>query len=186
MRSDGKGLGPLFKTDYEPVNGDYAVSFLNLVEAYSAKFFRDQGVKPKIIRKAYTVLGKEIGPYPFARLKLRTDGVSIIQKEGWAGLVDVVTQQVLFSQWETYLNKLQHSLVTNLAESWEIQTGVIVRPGVAFGKPVLKSITIPTRIVAKQYEANNKDVGLVARIFDIPQSDVKLAVQFEKKYGYAA
>src|SRR5687768_13860811 len=73
-RSDDRGLGPVFKPAYE-VGDDLAVSFLNLIEARIASFFRGQGLSPYLIRRAHELLQERLGtPHPFAHEDLRTDG----------------------------------------------------------------------------------------------------------------
>lgn len=183
QRPDHLGLGPLFSTDYRHDEGDYPVSFLNLIEAYTAKFFKDKGVKPHRIRAAYQKLKRELGDHPFAREGLRTDGVEVLRKiaedSDDAALVEVVSEQKLL----LFLNHLHtieyYDAPDHLAKLWNISTGVIVHPGANLGKPVLQNKYISTSIIAKQYKANNKNSSLVARLFDISVTDVEHAWQFE-------
>src|SRR6266700_1962315 len=66
-RSDGKGRGPLFQSDWERVENDYALSFVNLIEAYVASFFRAKKIKPSHIRKVHEALKDKWGiAHPFA------------------------------------------------------------------------------------------------------------------------
>ena len=176
----------MFASDYHPSNGDYAVSFLNLIDAYVLSFFRKRGVKPKIIRRAYSILQAELHTtHPFAHADLCTDGNRIIKeskKAGRVNLIDVIDKQMVFSELQPYMDRIDYGTATRLAEAWRISTGVTIRPTVAFGKPVIENTGISTYVVANQFRANKKDAGLVARLFEIAETDVVNAVDFEDKY----
>ncbi len=178
-RSDEKGQGPIFRSDYAPVDDDYAVSFLNLIEVYVARFFRQEGVKPPIIRRAREILINELSTlYPFAHAELRTDGCRVIHKTGEAQLVDVISKQHFFAQMR--LGQIKYNKTSKLAESWEIGEGVIINPKVAFGHPVVEQTGITTFVLANQYAANGGDAALVADLYGVGESDVHNAVRFEE------
>src|SRR5687768_9257582 len=78
-RPDGRGRGPIFRSDYERVGNDFALSFLNLIEAYVASVFKAREIKPAFIRRAHEILQAEMGtPHPFAHADLRAGGKRII------------------------------------------------------------------------------------------------------------
>lgn len=186
VRPDKAGQGPVFASDYHSSNGDYAVSFLNLIDAHVLSFFRKRGVKPKIIRRAYSILQTELHtPHPFAHADLCTDGNRIIReskKSGGVNLIDVIDKQMVFSELQPYMDRIDYGTATRLAEAWRISAGVTIRPTVAFGKPVIENTGISTYVVANQFRANKKDAVLVARLFEIAETDVANAVAFEEKY----
>ncbi len=47
---------PVFRGDYESRDGDYAISFLDLIDAYVVGQFRSAGVTMPVIRKAYSAI----------------------------------------------------------------------------------------------------------------------------------
>jgi uncharacterized protein (DUF433 family) len=178
QRSDGKGLGPVFTSDYPMVDGDYAISFLNLIEIYVARFFRNEGVRPPVLRRAHQILQEELKTkHPLAHANLGTDGRRIMQREGDAHLVDVISKQHFFGQ--MYLHKIKYSPTTSLAEQWDIATGVTINPGISFGKPVVDRTGTTTFVVANQYKANRENAKLVADLFNLSEDDVLHAVRFE-------
>lgn len=177
-RSDGNGQRPVFTSDFEPVDGDYAVSFLNLIEIYVAGFLRNEGVTPPTLRRAHQILQVELGtPHPFAHAHLGTDGKRIMQKHADVLLVDVISKQHLFGQ--MCLSKIKYSPATRLAEAWDIADGVTINPGVSFGKPVIEHTGVTTFVVANQFKANRGNAKLVAGLFHLSEADVLHAVGFE-------
>src|SRR5690242_7587876 len=67
VRSDRSHHHPIFESEWGRVHGDFAVSFLNLIEARVAALFRDKGVSSRDIRKAHQILkGEWRIKHPFA------------------------------------------------------------------------------------------------------------------------
>lgn len=177
-RSDDRGLGPVFTSDFSPIGADFAISFMNLIEVYVARFFKNEGVDSKSLRRTHEVLKAELGiAHPFAYAQLATDGKRILKTQGDAQMIDVITRQHFFGQ--MMLHKISYSPATKLAEAWGIADGVTINRGVAFGKPVIENTGIATYVVANQYKANKGNAALVASIFGLAESNVMQAVKFE-------
>jgi uncharacterized protein (DUF433 family) len=187
-RPDKRGFGPVFASDYAAEGKDFAVSFLNLIEAHVASFFKKQGVTPALIRRAHEVLQEQLGTsHPFAHEDLRTDShriFHIIRSD--AKLVDVVSRQMLFKNVKPYLRGIKYALATRLAETWHVRKGIVINPKLGFGKPVIENSGVSTLIVAKQYVANGKNATLVARLFKITEEGVQNAFRYEKRLGRIA
>ena len=187
-RSDGEGLGPVFKSDYASEGNDFGVSFLNLVEAYVASFFKENGVNPILIRRAHQVLQDQMRTsHPFAHEDLRTDRQRIfhyIQSD--QKLVDVISKQLLFKHVTPKLLRFRYATTTRLADLWHVRKGVVITPRMGFGKPVIENSGVSTLIVANQYKANGMDAALVARLFKITEDGVINAFRFEKQLGRIA
>lgn len=187
-RSDGQGRGPIFRSEYGRHDDDYAISFLNLIEAYVARFFRKEGVKPKILRSTHELLQTELKtPHPFAYADLATNGhriVRIIQQRGEQTVVDVITRQHFFPQMN--LGRIRYGELTRLAEEWAIAEGVIINPTINYGKPVIENSGVSTLIVANQYIANHKNASLVAKLFRLTETGVINAYNFEHGLGRIA
>jgi uncharacterized protein (DUF433 family) len=189
--SRDQNRGPIFRSDYEAVGDDFAVSFLNLIEVRIASFFRDEGVKPGIIRRTHEILQAELHtPHPFAHEDLRTDGARLIRAKAGKKLtvkwVDAISKQLLFPQFRDGLKGIGYNQATKLADEWGIEKGVVIKPSVGFGKPVVVNTGISTNILANQYIANQKDAALVARLFKVTVESVLSAFKFESDYGRMA
>lgn len=188
QRPDGAGRGPLFEADHQSIGGDCAVSFLNLIDAHVAGFFRAEGVGSVIIRRAYEVLRRDLNtPHPFAHAELCTDGRRIIRHTadtvGDAQLTDVISKQHWFSQMRDQLRRFDYDQLTKLAARWRIAEGIVIDPTISFGKPVVDSTGITTFVLANQYEANQRNAGLVADLFGVSEQDILNAVNFEAQFG---
>lgn len=191
MRPDGQGLGPLFKSDYARLDNDFAVSFVNLIEAYVASFFKKNRVKPGDIRRTHEILKRELKvEHPFAHADLSAGlGRIIYEKRNSASdekFIEVISRQLLFPEFADGLHRIKHNSETKLAEEWEIWNGIFVNPRAGFGKPVVEHTGVSTLIVANQYQANGKDAALVARLFKIPKDSVENAFRFETSLGRIA
>jgi len=184
-RSDQMGLGPLFRSEWTKASGDFAISFLNLIEAFVARFFKDSGVKPKRIRRTHEVLqGVLKTPHPFAHQELRTNGQEIISCSSDKQLVDFVAKQLYFPEMRNYLAGIEYDSSTMLAQTWTLAKGVVISPKMGFGRPIIRGTGVSTLIVANQYLANGKNAALVSRLFKIPEEGVLDAFGFENKLGH--
>ena len=188
-RSDGVGRGPVFRSDYSAVNEDFAVSFLDLVDACVAGRFRRAGVKLSIVREAYRLLTDDLKtPHPFAHDLLYTDGRTIIvgvaNRVNNPLLYDAISKQILFDDIGSILSRVDYREADHLAWRWRIAEGVEIDPTVSFGKPVVHDTGIETWVVSRQYFANNRNSALVADLFGIREDDVENAVEFERNHGF--
>ena len=178
---------PIFRSDYEPVEGHRAISFLDLVDVFVAGQLREHGVSLQTLRRVYARLADELKtPHPFCRQELLTDGKIVFTRgmddKGQEELKEVLTHQKVFPQiLHPFLKKIDYGQASKLAERWRIDRMVIVDPRICFGKPVVEPVSIPTAILAAAYLANKEDPDLVASWYDIHPSHVMAAVEFESK-----
>jgi uncharacterized protein (DUF433 family) len=187
-RSDGLGRGPVFESDYAIADGDFAVSFLDLIDVLVVGQFRDRYRIPmSTIRKAYTLLQQELSvKHPFCHGELYTDGKRIFHcianKAGDPKLSEVISHQQFFLYIKQALDHIEYSPITQLAKRWRIAKGVVIDPTISMGKPTIADTGLTTFVAANQYHANSGDSALVADLFCISEQDVMNAVQFEKWY----
>lgn len=192
-RSDGAGRGAVFRPDYEDVvRSDVpALSFLNLIEAKVARFFREEGVKAAVIRKARECLQRDLQTeHPFAHEDLRTDGRSIfraisdeVDAESFA---DAITHQHWFREFKAGLAGIRYSEENKLADQLDLGDGIVLDPQRRYGKPIVSDCSMPTAILANAYYANGEDAEAVADWYSVTPGDVLAAVGFESRSGAAA
>lgn len=176
---------PLFVSDYDPIDGEFAISFLDLVDVFVVGTLRDHGVTMRTLRRVYERLRRDWKvDHPFCREEIRTDGKDVFlrstDKEGREELTEVLTRQRVFPEIiAPFLKRIDYDRVALIALRWHIATGVVVDPAICFGKPVAEGAGIPTRILAAAYQANGQDAGLVARWYNIRPEHVLAAARFE-------
>lgn len=180
---------PVFQGDYAPVDGDYAISFLDLIDLFVAGQLRDHGVSLQTVRRVYCQLERSLRTkHPFARQELLTDGNEVftrgLDSKGREEIVHVLSSQKVFPRVILpFLKAIDYSRATRLALRWRIAQMVVVDPAVCFGKPVIEGIAIPTAILSAAYHANGKDAELVADWYDVHSSHVIAAAKFEASIG---
>ncbi len=194
QRSDGSGYGPVFESDYQPADGDYAVSFYDLIDVLVAGAFRDQFHVPmQVVRRAHRLLQTRLDTkHPFCHSDLYTDGKNIFlsaaNQLNEEILSEVVSRQQFFLHIKERLHHIDYNELTKLACRWKITKGVVIDPLISMGKPTVENFGVTTYVIANQYEANARNAVLVADLYGISQKDVANAVTFEKWYRrrYAA
>ena len=188
-RSDGVGHGPVFESDYKSVDGDYAVSFLDLIDVLIAGQFRVRhNVSMRIVRRAHKLLQEELNTkHPFCHSDLYTDGrrifIAAADKLGEEKLSDVVSHQQFFLHIKKKLEHIDYSEITKLASRWRIAKGIVVDPSICMGKPTIQNTGVTTYVIANQYYANLKNPALVADLYEVSEENIAKAVQFEQRYG---
>lgn len=187
FRGRSSGRGPVLHGDYtDKLPNHRAISFLDLIEASVVSKLRVHGVSLIGIREAYSVLAKDHETnHPFSHKGLYTDGrrvfLRIADETGDEQLVDVLARQQLFSRFILpYLQHIDYSDDTQLAARWHIQKGVVIDPEYRFGKPIVESCTLPTSLLVAAYDANGRDIDVVADWYGATTKDVEMAVAFEK------
>jgi uncharacterized protein (DUF433 family) len=177
----------LFGGDYDSVDGDRAISFLDLIDALVAGKLRNEGVSLQSLRRVYKRLEDDFATsHPFCRRELFTDGlnvfVRIADKNGDERLIEILTRQHLFPRVILpYLKKIDYDMDSSMAKRWNIASGVAIDPQVSFGKPIEKTSGIATYVLASAYEANHRNANLVAQWYDVSPKAVLAAVNFERK-----
>lgn len=179
----------LFHSEYPIVNGDCAVSFLDLIEVFVAGQFRNSGMSLQSVRKMHAGLKELLRTnHPFCHDGLYTDGkrgfVEMTGQLGHGTHSEVLTRQQFFSEVILpHLRRIEYSKKTGLAARWRMAHGVVIDPAVSLGKPVVESTGITTFVLSKCYWANDGDDSLAADLFSVHRSDVMNAVAFEEVYG---
>jgi uncharacterized protein (DUF433 family)/DNA-binding transcriptional MerR regulator len=181
------GKHPLLKSDYDTVKGDRAVSFLDLIDALIAGKLREKGISLQTIRTIYRKLEDDFNTaHPFCRKELLTDGqivfVRSVNEMGQEQLIEILTRQQVFPKVILpYLKQIEYDPSSNIAVRWNRNHFVTIDPKICFGKPVIKTRGISTKILSAEYKANGNDARAVADWYEISPDEVLAAVKFEKE-----
>jgi uncharacterized protein (DUF433 family) len=178
------------------VSGKVAVSFTNLMELRFVAFFVKQGVGLREIRRIMDEVKVTLEhPHPFAtKTVFKTDGRKIVadiaSKNGVDGIYDLRTRN--FEMRVVVLDSLKDDVEFDPkgdAVSWhprpKIAPNVIVHPRFSFGRPVLQASLIPTGALANSVKVEGS-TKFVSEMFDVPERQVREAVNFENNLRRAA
>lgn len=177
---------PILTSDYDPIDGSQAISFLNLMDFFVFGQLREHGVSLKTLRRVYQRLRDDIGkPHPFAHQRLTTDGrevfLRVASREGQEELIEVLNRQRVMPEIiEPFLKQLDYDPSTQLARRWRIADCVVLDPAISLGKPIVEAVGIKTDVLSSAYFANGKNAEKVAWWYNVTLADVQAAVTFEK------
>lgn len=180
---------PIFQGDYQPVDGDFAISFHDLVDVFVAGQLREHGISMQVVRKVYQRMATDLAAtHPFCRKELLTDGKNVFLQNASGDeepkLVDVLSRQGVFAEVILpFLKKIDYDKVKLLARRWHIAKSIVVDPQICYGAPIVEAAGITTSILAKSYHANNENAKSVASWYGVNEESVIVAVEFERKFA---
>lgn len=178
---------PVLAPDYPVIDGSYAISFYDLVDAKVAASLRQIGLSMHKVRQLYFELARLLGEsHPFARQELMHDGTTIwiraVTALGEEHFLEILKRQHGIPQIvKPFLMAITYDKTTQLASEWTIASGIAVNPSYCYGKPATILSRRPTRILAAAYASNNGDAEAVAAWYRVSASEVVDSVEFERR-----
>ena len=168
------------------MEGDRAISFLDLVEVYIVGRLREANspVSLQHIRKVHQKMSLKSGlRHPFCTREMDHNNgkiltVSMSGNDGGSVIEPLTNQLYINEVIKPFFSKIEYDHVTDLAMLWHIAEGVVVDPQRCFGKPIVGEVGIATRVLAASYEANGRDAQRVAEWYEIGPTHVDMAVNF--------
>lgn len=189
-RADHPDVRPFLKSDYPSKDGKLVISFRDMVDAFVASQLYQHGVRVPTLRKVYQNLQARFDDkHGFCHEELKTDGNTVflhsLDAPDREALVDLLNNQhVMPKVLLPFLRSLDFDPISKLAIRWRIADGVLVDPGVNFGKPVATGAGVSTHVLYRAWLANHKSVETVSGWYDVDAAAVRAAVKFEQ--GLAA
>jgi uncharacterized protein (DUF433 family) len=187
---------PIIENELGRVDGKLAISFTNLMELQFVAFFARASVPLREIRAIMHEVKRALKhPHPFAtRTVFMTDGRKVVamiaRNNGVEDIYDLKSKN--YEMKEVVLPSLKRDVVYDPAGNariWYPRRGlspnVIVNPRRSFGRPILKGSSIPTSAIANAF-AVEKNAKVVSFMFEIPERQVREAVNFEAALRKAA
>jgi uncharacterized protein (DUF433 family) len=189
-----KRYEPLIHTQLPELDGQQALTFIELVEMMFIKGFREAGVSWKTIHEAAGVAARLFETeHPFAMRQFFADpgGVYALLREvdGGESLVSLVGngQHVFTELVRPYLGQLEFAPSDVPTRWWPLgkEGRVVVDPAVSFGQPIVAEAGIPTRILAEALAAETEydprtALERVAWVYKVPERHVHAATRFEE------
>jgi uncharacterized protein (DUF433 family) len=183
-KSQSKGV--LKPTDYTAIMRPDLVSFLDLVDVLVVGQLRLVGASMPSIRKAYRAISKKLdSPHPFGRKELYADSngklfIYAAEETGDDILAEIVTGQAAFPTiLLKYLKRIDYDPQTHFARRLNIGKNVVLDAKRRYGKPIVKSAGMATKLLAGAYFSNKKDADAVADWYGVTSIEVMDAVAFE-------
>src|SRR5260370_10733962 len=189
--------GPLISRDYEPINDQQELSFLDLLEVRFVEHFREQGVRVQTLRRCLET-ARELWntDKPLAtshiRFKARRDGRDVLAEEVLRPAAEESNDLRLLSlctrQYEIYA-AIQDILVkglsfdprTHLAVRWVPRPDkfpkIIIDPAVAYARPIGPS-KVPTAILYEAWKADGQKFDPISDWYEVPLVVATMAVDF--------
>jgi uncharacterized protein (DUF433 family) len=180
---------PLWRGQLKPLDDKLALGFLDLIEVKFVDAFLKAGVSWDMIHKARDKAARRFPQvsHPFCTQKFVTDGreifIELHKETGEPGLVDIVNSQQVFADiLRPFLKELEFGDGNILERWWPLgkARGIAVDPRRNFGQPTVFQEGIPTRVLARSFQANGS-AKEVARWYEVTPRAVEEAVEFEQK-----
>lgn len=193
----GREIGPLLTRDYQPIDDNQELSFLDLMEIRFVEHFREHGVKVRSLRLAAQKLRDQFNadhPFALERVHLIADRADVFVdetlRESAVEAGDVRLRSLLTDNYVMY-EAIKQSLVpgvffdpkSRVARSWVPRPDefprIKVDPTVAYGQPATPS-RVPTATLFETWRTEKESADAVAYWFGIATTEVIEAVRFEQ------
>lgn len=176
---------PVISSDYEPIEGKPALSFLDMMELRLVMRFRKHGLSFRKIRIASERAARILNArHPFASRKFVTDGRTILlqiaNEEKDRDLLDLVREQYAIEDILSPLLLDGIDFEGELPARWRPAKGILVDPRHAFGQPIVASCSIPSATLFAAFRAEHS-IEKVATWFEVEPAAVQQAVDFESR-----
>lgn len=186
-----RGLGAVIQRDYQPLENWQELSFWDLIEVRFVEHFRRQGLSLQYLRKVAEQARRELKtqhPFALSNAEFLTDRKRIFEQvaeEEGPKVRELLTGQYeMYATIEEVLAKgIAFNPKTFLAEEWQPLKNdcphVVVNPRYDYGRPVIGVRHVPTAAIIRQWKAEKGDKRRVADWWQIDQSEVAEAIEFE-------
>jgi len=191
-KGDVRHYSPLLLQGAQQIDGDYYLTFLQLLECRMIGKFRDYGVSVAAIRAAVSVMSDRFGvQHPFALRRLWTDGKRIytdvvpkrLKDTGMRDgdvMHDIVSGQGAFdSVRDFFLNNIDYTdgVPDRL---WPLghESGIVIDPQRSFGRPIDAATGISSSVLYSMCKGGTPAED-VAKWHGATTQVVKASVEFE-------
>lgn len=192
---------PLIHTELPTVEGQDALTFVELVELLYVRAFERAGVSWRLIRDAARVAARMLSTrHPFALRQVYVDPHRVYgavrEVDGSESLVELVGhgQHAMLALLEPYLEQIEFGADDVARRWWPMgrEGGIVLDPLVAFGAPVVAGAGMRVRALTRAYDAEvpafgpDGALGRVAWTYEIEPAHVDTALRFREWLRAAA
>jgi uncharacterized protein (DUF433 family) len=184
----------LLQTDLPEVDGEQALTFVELIELLYIRAFERAHVPWRAIKEAANVAARLYkSEHPFALRQLYIDPKSVYgavqELDGSESLVQLLGhgQHAIAPVLKPYLEQLEFDINDVASRWWPMGKlgGVVIDPRISFGAPLVAEVGIRTKMLSDMYYAERdvygeeKAVERVAWIYEIKPTHVQTALTFK-------
>ena len=191
LRTDGEAVARTRRYPAGPFNTlgsgrDLFFGFLTLIELFTIYQLRCRGVSMHTLREAKAELARQFNTaHPFALRGLLTDCDKLLMQLGNDTLLELGTggQTAFETVLSAFCSKLDFDTVSNCASRFYPEgreSGIVVDPWHAFGKPTVNGTNITTEAIASLLRAG-EDPQAIAHDFGLTSRQVEDVQRFEHK-----
>lgn len=177
---------PLWRSYYLPLDNSTEISFLDMLEIRVVAALRGAGVSLQAIRFAIDFAQREYNiDRPLTSKRFRTDGKEILIEalEEDGDLTSLsrkrAGQKVFKIIVEQSLRDLDYDDERPIRWRPRKSRFVVIDPARSFGDPILDEFGISTHVIREEFNAFG-DIRYLSRIYEIPDAQIKSAVNFER------
>jgi uncharacterized protein (DUF433 family) len=180
---------PLFRGQFEAVDGIINLSFRDLIELVFVRDFLDHGVSWPVIRRAAEVAAEwfKETDHPFCVKQFSTDGSRIFARAeseagGDAHMIDLAQRQHVFAEITTpFIKQLEYSATGGLLRWYPMgkEQPVVLDPRLSFGAPIIRGHGVPTSALYAALQTGESE-NSIAEWYELPQDAVHAALEYER------
>jgi hypothetical protein len=185
---------PLIHTELPELEGQRALTFVELIELLYIRAFQRAGVPWRLIKEAANVAARMFSTHhPFALRQLYVDPHSVYgavqERDGSESLIQLVGhgQHTIAQLVKPYLEQIDFGADNVASRWWPLgrHGGVLIDPAFSFGAPLVEEAGIRTTTLANAYHAEQpthgeKTLEHVAWTYEISPRHVETALAFQQ------
>lgn len=174
----------VWQGELTPIDNKLALSFRDLLELRFVDAFIHAAVSWRTMRRAHAKAQAKLkSSHPFCSNRIFTDGRSILlrqaEEDSDQALINLANDQAEFAR---IVAPFQKELEFSGADIvwWPLGKNreVVIDPRRNFGQPTVTKSGVPTAILARSAKANGS-VAAVSHWFEVPEGEIRDAVEFE-------
>ncbi len=192
---------PLIRTDLPEIDGERALTFVELVELLYVRAFQQAGASWATIKEAASVAGRIYSSaHPFALRHVYVDGgkrlwAEVKEQDGAEGFVQLKghAQHGFPALVKPYLDQLEFDMNDVANRWWPLgrKGGILVDPLYSFGAPIVEGTNIRAKTLTDMFDAEEaaygeRTVERVAWIYEVSATQVENALHFRSWLRKAA
>lgn len=184
---------PLWRPQIDLDDDQVYLGFRDLMEVRVANAFIERGLSPQKVRRAIEIArGMLMEERPLSTARFRTDGrtvfLQVLKEDGADQMIDLFRNQHVFREIiEPSLRNIDFDDEGIPFRWWPCgkQAKIVVDPRRSFGQPIEVDSGVPASVLSAAFSAEGS-LDNAARVWGVPASAIRRALEFQKLFAQAA